>query len=334
MKAIEFSQYGPPEALQVREVDKPVPKDNEVCIKVHATTVNYGDLIARNFKAVTPRQFNMPGLFWFFAKLYFGFQKPKITILGSEFSGLVESVGKNVRNFKPGDPVFGYLGQGMGAYAEYVCVPESGVLAGKPANMSHEEAAASAYGNIMALYLLREAGIHKGQKVLINGASGSIGSAAVQAARHYGADVTAVCGPAGLEYVQALGADKAIDYKREDFTQGEGTYDFVLDVLGRVPFSRCKRVLSENGRLQYVSFKMKQLLQMLATSLGSGKKVVCKLAPGSVEDLRAVKELIETGEIRAIVDKSFPMEQAAAAHRYAEEGGSKGAVVITMVEAI
>ncbi|MCO6477645.1 MAG: NAD(P)-dependent alcohol dehydrogenase [Phaeodactylibacter sp.] len=330
MKAIELSQYGPPEVLQLKEVDKPVPKDKEVLIRVHATTVNYGDLLARNFKAVTPQKFNMPGLFWFFGKLYFGFNKPNVTRLGSEFSGVVESAGKDVQGFKPGDPVFGYLGQAMGAYAEYLCMPESGVLASKPANMSHEEAAASAYGSIMALHLLREAGIQKGQKVLINGASGSIGAAAVQVAKHFGAEVTAVCGPAGQDYVKALGADKAIDYRREDFTQGGAIYDFVLDVLGRVSFSSCKKVLAENGRLQYVSFKMKQLLQMLTTSIAGKKKVVCKLAPGSVEDLKAVKELIEAGEIKAIIDKSFPMEQAAAAHRYAEEEGSKGPVVIQM----
>lgn len=331
MKAIELSQYGPPEVLQLKEVDKPVPKDNEALIRVHATSVNYGDLIARNFRAVTPGKFNMPGLFWFFAKLYFGFNKPRVTRLGSEFSGVVESVGKEVTAFKPGDPVFGYLGQNMGAYAEYICVPESGVLTAKPANTSHAEAAASAYGNIMALYLLQQAGVHKGQKVLINGASGSIGSAAVQLARHFGAEVTAVCGTAGLEYVKALGAGRAVDYTREDFTQGDETYDLILDVLGRLSFSRCKRVLSPNGRLQYVSFKMKQLLQMLMTSVAGKKKVACTLAPGSVEELKAVRELIEAGEIKAIVDKSFPMEQAAAAHRYAEEGGSKGPVVIQLV---
>lgn len=331
MKAIELSQYGPPEVLQLKEVDKPVPKDNEALIRVHATSVNYGDLIARNFRAVTPGKFNMPGLFWFFAKLYFGFNKPRVTRLGSEFSGVVESVGKEVTAFKPGDPVFGYLGQNMGAYAEYICVPESGVLTAKPANTSHAEAAASAYGNIMALYLLQQAGVHKGQKVLINGASGSIGSAAVQLARHFGAEVTAVCGTAGLEYVKALGAGRAVDYTREDFTQGDETYDLILDVLGRLSFSRCKRVLSPNGRLQYVSFKMKQLLQMLMTSVAGKKKVACTLAPGSVEELKAVRELIEAGEIKAIVDKSFPMEQAAAAHRYAEVGGSKGPVVIQLV---
>lgn len=328
MKAIELTQYGPPEVLQLKDVDKPVPKDNEALIRVHAASVNYGDLIARNFRAVTPGKFNMPGLFWFFAKLYFGFNKPRVTRLGSEFSGVVESVGKKVTAFKPGDPVFGYLGQNMGAYAEYICVPESGVLAAKPANMSHAEAAASAYGNIMALYLLQQAGVHKGQKVLVNGASGSIGSAAVQLARHFGAEVTAVCGAAGLEYVKALGAGRAVDYTREDFTQGDETYDLILDVLGRLSFSRCKRVLSPNGRLQYVSFKMKQLLQMLMTSVAGKKKVACTLAPGSVEELKAVRELIEAGEIKAIVDKSFPMEQAAGAHRYAEEGGSKGPVVI------
>ncbi len=330
MKAIKFTEYGPPEVLQLKEVEKPSPKDNEVLIKVFAASVNYGDLLARNFKAVTPRQFNMLLLFWFFAKLYFGFRKPKITILGSEFSGVVESVGKDVRAFKPGDPVFGYLGQDMGAYAEYICVPESGVLALKPANMSFEEAAVIPYGSMMALYLLRKANIRNGQKVLINGASGGIGSAAVQIAKYFGAEVTAVCGTAGLEFVKALGADKAIDYTKEDFTQSGETYDLIFDILGRASFSRCKKVLSPNGRLQFASFKMKQLVQMLMTSAAGKKKVICALAPGRVEDLIGVKELIEAGKMRSIVDQRFPLEQAAEAHRYVEKGHRKGPVAITL----
>ena len=330
MKSIEFTEYGPPEVLQVKEREKPVPKDDEALIKVQATSVNYGDLIARNFKAITPRKFNMPLLFWFFGKLYFGFRKPKITTLGSEYSGVIESVGKAVSSFQPGDPVFGYLGQAMGAYAEYICVPESGVLAPKPANMSFEEAAAIPYGGIMAFYLLQKANIQKDQKVLINGASGSIGSAAIQIAKHFGAEVTAVCGTPRLEYVKALGADRAIDYTKEDFTQGNETYDFIFDVLGRASFSRCKRVLAPDGRLQFVSFKMKQLLQMLMTSVAGKKKVICAIAPGRAEDLIAVKELIEAGKIRSVIDKSFPLEQAAEAHRYAEEGGRRGPVVMRL----
>jgi len=332
MKAIVCTKYGPPEVLELKEVDKPVPKDNEILIRVHAASVNYGDLLARNFKEISPRKFNMPLLLWIFAKLFFGVRKPKTTILGSEFAGVIESVGKDVKRFKAGDPVFGYRGQNMGAYAEYLCVPENGTVAKKPANMTFEEAAVVPYGAIMALYLLKKQNIRPGQKVLINGASGGIGSAAVQLARHFGAEVTGVCGTPRLGYVKSLGADKVIDYNQEDFTKSGETYDLIFDILGKSSFSRCKNSLSQNGRYLRASFKMRELLQMLWTSIIGGKRVICALAPGSRDDLLSVKELIEAGKIKTIIDRRFPLAQAAEAHRYVEQGHKKGSVVITVGE--
>jgi NADPH:quinone reductase-like Zn-dependent oxidoreductase len=331
MKAIVYKEYGSPDVLHIEEVAKPSPKDNEVLIKNYATTVNFGDLMARNYKAVSPRQFNMLFLFWLMAKISFGLNRPKNPILGSEFAGEVEAVGGAITRFKPGDPVFGYLGPGMGAYAEYFCMPENGVVTMKPANMTYEEAAVVPYGAIMALNLLRKVNLQPGQKVLINGASGGIGSAAVQVAKCFGAEVTGVCGTPRLEFVKSLGADHIIDYTSEDFTQNGETYDLIFDILGKCAFARCKNSLSPNGILLYASFKEKQLLQMLWTSrTGSGKRVVCAIAPGNLEDLNSVKELMEAGKIQAIIDRRFPVEQAAEAHRYVEEGHKKGNVVIMM----
>jgi len=330
MKAIVYTKFGPPEVLELKEVEKPAPKDTEVLIRVHATSVNFGDTMARNFKAISPREFNMPFLFWLLAKISFGLKQPKITILGSEFAGEVEAAGKDVKQFKKGDQVFGYPGQSFGAYAEYLCIPEDGVLAIKPANMTHEEAAVVPYGALMALPLLRKVNIRPGQKVLINGASGGIGSAAVQIAKHFGAEVTGVCGTPRVEFVRSLGADKVIDYTKEDFTQNGETYDLIFDILGRSSISRCKSSLKPNGIHLFASFKMKQLFQMLWTSRSGGKKVICALAPGSVEDLVSVKELIEAGKIRAIIDQRYPLEQIIEAHRYVEQGHKKGNVVITV----
>jgi NADPH:quinone reductase-like Zn-dependent oxidoreductase len=271
----------------------------------------------------------MPFLFWLIARMQFGISKPKTTILGSEFAGQVEALGKDVKLFREGDPVFGYLGQSMGADAEYLCMPEDGTLAIKPANMSYEEAAVVPMGAIMALYLLREKGnIQNGQKVLINGASGSIGSAAVQLAKHYGAEVTGVCSTPRLELVRSLGAEKVIDYTKEDFTQNGETYDLIFDILGKSSFSRCKNSLKQDGIYLLASFKLRDLFDMLWTSLIGSKKVICGLAPGSTEDLLSVKELIEAGKISAAIDRSFPLEQTTDAHRYVEEGHKKGHIAI------
>ncbi|MBE0643931.1 MAG: NAD(P)-dependent alcohol dehydrogenase [Bacteroidetes bacterium] len=329
MKAIVYDTYGSPDVLQVREIATPVPGDKDVLVRVHATSVNYGDLAGRNFAAVTPRAFNMPMLFWVMAKLYFGLGKPRNGILGSEFSGEVESVGKDVTAFRKGDRVFGYLGQKMGAYAELLSMPENGPIATMPTTMNFEQAAVAPYGAMMALHFLRKAQIRPGQKVLVNGASGGIGSAAVQIAKHFGAEVTGVCGAGRMDYVHALGADTVIDYKREDFTQRGEEYDLIVDIRGRLPYSQAKRELKKDGRILYVSFKTKHLLLMLRTALFGGPKVLCTLAPGSREDLLAVRDLIEQGQLKTVVAERFPMSGAADAHRLVEGGKKSGAVAIT-----
>ncbi|MEJ2149882.1 MAG: NAD(P)-dependent alcohol dehydrogenase [Chloroflexota bacterium] len=331
MKTVVYTEYGPPDVLRLEEVEKPTPKDNEILIRVYATSANYGDIVARDFRHISPRQFNMPFLFWLLAKLSFGLSKPKNPILGSELAGEVESTGKDVKLFKPGDQVFGYRGQSMGAYTEYLCMPEDGVVSVKPTNMGYEEAAVVPSGGMTALHLLKGIGIQRGHKVLINGASGGIGSHAVQIARDLGAEVTGVCGTPRVDFVKSLGADKVIDYTQEDFTQSGETYDLIFDILGRSSWSRCKGSLKPNGCYLLASFKMKQLAQMLWTSItGSSKKVVCALSPQSVEDLHSLKELIEAGKIKSIIDRSFPLEQAAEAHRYVESGQKMGQVVLTV----
>jgi NADPH:quinone reductase-like Zn-dependent oxidoreductase len=328
MKAIVYENYGPPEVLRIKEIATPSVGEEDVLIRVHATSVNFGDRLARNFRAVTPASFNMLGLFWLGAKIYFGVKKPKRPVLGSEFSGVVESMGSKVTAYKAGDEVFGYLGQKMGAYAEFVCVRETDCLVHKPAGLPHDEAAVLPYGAIMAWQLLRKAGVGRGQRVLINGASGGIGSAAVQIAKHLGAEVTGVCGTRRLDYVRALGADAVIDYTMEDFTKRDATWDIIVDIRGRLPFSAAVAHLSEYGTLLSVSFKMRHLLQMLRTSFGSKRRMLCVLAPDGVENLRAVRDLVEKGVLRVPVIERFAFSDAAAAHRLMEEGRNAGAVVI------
>jgi NADPH:quinone reductase-like Zn-dependent oxidoreductase len=329
MKAIVYTEYGGPDVLKLTEVAKPNPKAGEVLIKIRAVSVNFGDIIARNFKNVSPKEFNMPLLFWIMARFGFGLNKPKKTILGNAFAGEVETVGKNVNLFKKGDAVFGYRGEEMGAYAEFLCMPENGILAEKPSNMTYEEAATVPYGALMALNLLKKANIQKGQSVLVLGASGGIGSAAVQLAGHfYGAEVTGVCSTESMEYLKNLGADKVIDYKKEDFTKNGATYDLIFDILGKVSFSRVKASLKQNGIYLSVSFKMKKLLQMLWTSVMGGKKVVCALAVPKQEDLIFIKDLVEAGKMTTVIDKIFPLEKTAEAHRYIEGGDKKGSVIL------
>jgi len=327
MKAIVYTEYGPPDVLQLQEVEKPIPKEDEILIRVRATPIVYGDLIARNF---TLGQFNMPTLFWLPTRMDFGLRKPRKKILGSEFAGEIEAVGQAVKRFKKGDPVFGYRGPSFGAYAQYLCMPEDGCVAIKPANMTYEAAAAVPFGSMVALGLLRKGDIQSGQKVLINGASGGIGSLAVQLAKHFGAEVTGVCGTPRLEFVKTLGADKVIDYTQEDFTTSGETYDLIIDVLGKSSFSRCKNSLNQNGRYVLASYKMRQLFQMLQTAVIGSKKVICVVAPTKTKDLIFVKELIEAGKITSVIDRTYPLEQTAEAHRYVEKGLKKGHVVITV----
>ncbi len=328
MKAIVYTEFGSPDVLRLEEIPRPVPKRGEILVRVRASSVNFGDILARSFRSVTPRGFNMPLLFWLIAKTAMGWRKPRIRVLGNELAGDVVSVGRDVTRFKPGDEVFGHTMQRFGAYAEYLSLSEKAPVAHKPANLSYEEAAVIPYGAVMAVSLLRRAKLRPGQRVLINGASGGIGSAAVQIAKHLGADVTAVCGGPRLDYVRALGADRAIDYAEQDFTRGGETYDVVFDILGLTPFSRGRLSLGPRGVLLYASFKTRHLLAMARTSLSRGRRVVCAIAPGSLEDLLEVKELVEAGKIKAIVDRRFPLEQAAEAHRYVETGERKGSVVI------
>jgi NADPH:quinone reductase-like Zn-dependent oxidoreductase len=330
MKAIVYTEYGPPDVLHLQEVAKPAPQENEILVKVLAVPVNYGDLLARNFGNISPGEFNMPAPLWLAARLAFGWRKPKKMILGSEFAGEIAAAGKAVKRFKPGDPVYGYLGPGMGAYAEYLCMPETGIVAPKPANMSDEEAAATPYGAIMALNLLRKVTIRPGQQVLINGASGGIGAAAVQLAKISGAEVTGVCSTPRLAYVKALGADKVIDYTQETFTRNGERYDLIFDILGRSSFAQCKDSLKAEGVYLLASFKMKALLQMAQTAMTGGKKVICTMTAEKTEDLLVIKDLVEAGKFRTIIDKRFPLEETAAAHRYVEAGHKQGAVVITV----
>ncbi|RPI93747.1 MAG: NAD(P)-dependent alcohol dehydrogenase [Chloroflexi bacterium] len=330
MKAIVYTEYGPPDVLQLKEVETPVPGDREALIRVHAVSVNIGDIWARNFKEISPRKFSMPFPLWLPARMMFGFSKPKINVLGSDFAGEVEAVGKDVQRLKPGDPVFGYRGPAMGANAEYLCMSEDGLVVLKPGNMTYEQAAAVPYGALTALNLLRKGNLQRGQKVLINGASGAIGSAALQLAKYFGADVTGVCSTPGLEYVKALGADRVIDYTKEDFTRNGETYDLIFDIMGRSSFSRCKGSLTPNGRYLLASFKTTHLFQMLWTSLTGGRKVVCALSSERPQDLVFIRELVEAGKIKSIVDRRYPLEQAAEAHRYFESGDKKGKVILTV----
>jgi NADPH:quinone reductase-like Zn-dependent oxidoreductase len=330
MKAAVMREYGSPDVFRIEQVEKPVPQENEILIRVHATSIGYGDLIVRDFKHLTPKQFNMPSLFYWPARFEFGFNKPKVQILGAEFSGKIEAVGSAVTAFKIGDEVFGYLGMKMGANAEYLAMPETGMVALKPKNMSFEEAATLPYGGFTAMSLLRKANIQKGQKVLINGASGSIGAAALQLAKSYGAEVTAVCGTKRIPMVKALGADKVIDYSKEDFTKGRERYDLVFDILGRSSFDKVKHVLNPNGILFFASFKTKALFQMLVTSKFGDKKVICAFSNENQADMVTLKEMAEAGKIKAYLDRCYPLEDVSQAHHYLEAGQRHGDVVLTI----
>lgn len=322
MKAIVYQRYGPPDVLELREVAKPVPKDNEVLIKVRATTVTSGDWRARSL--------SMPAGFGLLGRLVFGISKPRQPILGSELAGVVESAGKDVTKFKAGDEVFAFSDARMGAHAEYKTMPEDGAVALKPANLTFEEAAALSFGGTTALIFLRRGKIQRGEKVLVNGASGAVGTAVVQLARHFGADVTGVCSTANLELVKSIGADKVIDYTREDFTKNGETYDIIVDTAGTAPFSRCKGSLKDGGRLLQVLGTLPDLLRAPWASLTSSKKVIAGPVSGSAADLRFLAELAGAGEYKPVIDRRYPFEQMADAHRHVDAGHKRGNVVVTL----
>jgi NADPH:quinone reductase-like Zn-dependent oxidoreductase len=321
MKAIIYTKYGSPDVLQLVEVEKPTPKDNEVLIRVFATSVTTADTMMRRGDTLLSR-------------VLLGFFKPgkNFQILGTELSGMIEAVGKNVRRFKNGDQVYGFRGFGTGVYAEYKCMNEKGSLAIKPENTTYEEAVSLVDGPTTALFFLKDkANIQNEEKVLIIGASGSIGTSAVQIAKIFKADVTGICSTANMELVKSLGADKVIDYTKEDFTKNGETYDLIFDTIGKSSFSRCKSSLTKNGRYLVTTGNMiANYLLTLWTSLASSKKFIYGMSIEKTKSLVFLKELVESGMIKTIIDRSYPIEQVAEAHHYVEQGHKKGNVVITL----
>jgi NADPH:quinone reductase-like Zn-dependent oxidoreductase len=328
VKAIVWTAYGPPDVLQLQEVEKPTPKDNEVLIKVYATTVTAGDCEMRSLKL--PLFLGLP------MRMYMGLMRPtRMKIMGQELAGEVEAVGQDVKRFRKGDQVFGSTGFGSGTYAQYTCLPEEPgemgeLLAIKPANMTYEQAAAVPVGGLEALHFLRKGNIQNGQKVLINGAGGSIGTFGVQLAKHFGAEVTAVDSMAKLDMLRSIGADHVIDYTKEDFTQSGETYDVIFDVVGKSPFSGSIRSLKENGFYLSANPQLSKMIRGLWISKTSSKKVISGGTNAKTQDLLFLKELIEAGKLTSVIDRRYPLEQIPEAHRYVEAGGKKGSVVITV----
>ncbi len=317
MKAIKFTSYGAPEVLQLKEVDKPTPKEDEILIRIIATAVNSGDIRLRKADPWAVR-------------LFLGLTKPKINILGGVFSGEIEAIGKNVTKFKVGDEVFGATGMSFGAYADYKCLPENGILAIKPVNITHQQAATIPFGATTALYFLKKAGIKYGQKVLIYGASGAVGSAAVQLAKFWGAEVTGVCSTSNIGLVRSLGADCVIDYTKKDFTTNGETYDVIFESVNKLSFSASIKSLKKNGRLILGASGLPQQLHGVWTTRTSNQKIISGMIKQKAEDIIFLKELIERGFYKAVVDRTYPLEEMVEAHRYVEQGHKRGNVAITL----
>lgn len=320
MKAVICTRYGSPDVLELAEVEKPVPKDNELLVRIHASTVGPSDVA---FLKAEP----------FIVRFFSGFFKPKIPIPGSVFAGEIEAAGKDVKLFKVGDPVFGSTVLAQGCFAEYTCVPEAGPVSVKPANMGYAEAAGICDGGNTALTFLRDkAAVQRGQKVLVNGASGSVGIWAIQIAKHYGAEVTGVCSSTNVELVRSLGAHQVIDYTKEDFTQSGQTWDVIFDAVGKSSYARCKGSLTPNGVYLLTVPTLAIMLQMAWTSrIGSRKAIFAATGlTQTKEKLSLLTELIEAGKLRSVIDRSYPLDQIAEAHRYVEKGHKKGDVVITV----
>lgn len=322
MKAIVYTKYGPPDVLQLKEIEKPIPKENEILVKVKATTVTVADIRSRSF--------TVPPAFWLPARISLGFKQPKKEILGMELAGVVESVGKNVKRFKEGDEVFAASLAGFGAYAEYKCLPEDGPVSIKPSNITYEEAAAIPIGARTALFFLRKANIQKGQKVLVYGASGSVGSYAIQLAKYFEAEVTGVCSTSNVELVKSLGADKVIDYTTEDFSSNGETYDVIFEAVNKSSFTDCMKLLKRDGTYINVTEPLPSA-RMLWTQLTTRKKLILsRNSPETAEALNFLKELVENGSVKVVIDRNYAFEEIVEAHRYVEQGHKKGNIVITV----
>ncbi len=320
MKAIEYKLYGAPDVLEIKELNKPVAKDNEILIRIHATTVTSADCRIRSL--------TMPRGFGLISRLVFGIRRPRKRVLGTELAGVVEAIGKDVATFKPGDAVFGICGMGMGCHAQYKCLAETGAVVGKPDTLSFAEAAALPFGGLTALDFFRRGHLQKGEKVLINGASGSVGTAAIQIARHHGAEITAVCSGANAELVRSLGADHVIDYTRSDFTESGETWDVIVDTVGTAPYSRCKQVLNPGGRLLAVLGDLPALLKAPWITMTSPHKVIAGPAPERKADLVFLVELVRKGQFKPVIERCYPFAQIADAHRHVDTGRKRGNVVI------
>ncbi|MGZ3475937.1 MAG: NAD(P)-dependent alcohol dehydrogenase [Polyangiales bacterium] len=323
MKAIVYGHYGPPEVVALAEVPKPVPSDHEVLIRIHATTVTTGDWRARSL--------HMPTGVRLLGRLVFGVFGPRKPILGTELAGVVEAVGSAVTRFQPGDQVFAFAGARYGCHAEYRTMREDGLIALKPANVSFDEAASLSFGGLNALAFLRDkAAIKSGDRVLIVGASGGVGTAAVQLAKHFGAVVTGACSTRNLELVRSIGADEVIDYTKQDFADARDAYDIILDTTGTVPFSRCERSLKQGGRLIAVQASLAQALGMERPPKASGKKVIAGVAAFTVDDMQLLARWAETGELKPVIDRCYPLERAADAHALVDSGRKRGSVVLSV----
>jgi NADPH:quinone reductase-like Zn-dependent oxidoreductase len=325
MRAVVCTGYGPPDVLRLRDVPKPVPKDDEVLVRVRATTVSAADCELRRF--------DFAPWIWLPIRLAFGIRRPRQPVLGQELAGDVESVGSNVRSLRKGDRVFAATGIGLGAHAEYICLrenPRTGAIVTMPANLTYEEAAAVPYGGGEALEFLRKGNVRSGQRVLVNGAGGSFGTFAVQLAKDLGAHVTAVDSAPKLEMLRTIGADRVIDYAREDFTAGPETYDVIFDVVRGTPSARMVRLLTENGWLLMANPGFLQIVRARWAARGSGKRVSISGSSGTSEDLAYLRGLVEAGRLRPVVDRRFPLEQMVEGNRYAESGQKLGNVVIVV----
>ncbi len=321
MKAAVCEKYGAPEVVQIKEIDQPKPKDDEVLIKVLASTVTSGDWRVRSL--------TVPAGFGLIMRLVFGITKPRQAILGSELAGIIESIGSKVTEFKVGQHVFAFSDTAMGCHAEYKCMPQNGLVIVKPINLSDDEAAALSFGGTTALDFLRRAKLQAGEKILVNGASGSVGTALVQLAKHFGVNVTAVCSGANVDLLRSIGADRVIDYTQEDFTKNDEIYDVIIDTVGTAPYSRCKASLADSGRLLLVLAGLSDMLGASLVSLFSRKKVIAGPVGICIEDLHFLAELAAAGKFKPVIDKRFAFEQIVEAYRHVDSGRKRGNLILT-----